>query len=162
MSSSCVWRRLGGGCVEDSRSRQSGRRLPLSLSKVLNSGWVMTSHALDKPPTIDIYRTLDTSRQCWAPGGWRPGRDTNNYTKEELCTLEYLNMIKNFDVYWCAREYDQFNSGSPNSWATKRWCFIGRTLACHALGPCLRRWNSIWAALECTCCWISGWLQAKL
>ena len=43
------------------------------------------------------------------------GRDTNNYTKEELCTLEYLNMIKNFDVYWCARESDQFNSGSPNS-----------------------------------------------
>ena len=29
-----------------------GRRLPLSLSKVLNFGRVMTSHALDKPPTV--------------------------------------------------------------------------------------------------------------
>ena len=52
MSSTCIWHRLGGGCVEDSRSRQSGRRLPLSLSKVLNSGWVMTSHALDKTPRL--------------------------------------------------------------------------------------------------------------
>ena len=51
MNTTCLWRWLGGWCVEDSRSRPSGRRLPLSLSKVLNFGRVMTSHALDKPPT---------------------------------------------------------------------------------------------------------------
>ena len=83
MNTMCLWRWLGGWCVEDSRSRQSGRRLPLSLSKVLNFGRVMTSQAVDKPPTAWFRESTCTNMGI------------NVYKRGTLCRKNYLkNYLK--------------------------------------------------------------------